>query len=287
MYSFHNFLCSVTWYDLKQGAYNIQFTSTGAYKRYYILLSISGADTDDSLSVTLDGKPLPWKTKGLKDRTFYTWTSSTAGFTKGSHVLQVKAGGSFNSPIIKQLCNAEISEYMGEDQFHMDDPEYIGLYPTYDINKRKSIRPNNEKCLMRNMTSPHFCNVCQENMWQQFMTRISFIDDVIVTGKSVEAKLIPLGQFRPKTNGGDVEAVGLGEKYSLQWLNDGQEVVQFRDQVKIDTSRIPNPSSKWTLKVAFTTPSVRVDSKNVMKSEKSFTIGRASLDDASQNNAND
>ncbi|RQM20112.1 hypothetical protein B5M09_012642 [Aphanomyces astaci] len=161
------------WYDLQKGSYQIKFKSNGAFKRWYIQLSVSGADTNDALSITLNGEPLPWTTKGVKDRSFYSWRSSDAGFSAGDHVLNITAGGSFDSPIIKQLCNAVIYEYAGEDEFKLDDNDHIGFYPTWDIKKRLSYRPDNEKCLMRNMTSPQFCAPCQENMWLQFLTRIS------------------------------------------------------------------------------------------------------------------
>ncbi|KAF0708443.1 Aste57867_6350 [Aphanomyces stellatus] len=260
------------WYDLKQGAYQIKFTSNGAFKRYYILLSISGADTDDSLTVTLDGQPLPWKTKGVKDRMFYDWKSSEAGFSSGDHVLEIKAGGSFDSPIIKQLCNAVIYEYGDESEFKKDDPNYIGVYPTWDLDKKLTYRPNNERCLMRNMTSPKFCAVCQENMWQQFMSRITFIDDVVVSGTKVEAKLIPLGQLRPGHGACGGDAPPTSEKYAVQWFNGETEVKAFRDQFKIDVSTVAGATAKWTVKVQFTTPSVRLDSNNVMQSERNFTI---------------
>ena len=37
----------------------------------------------------------------------------------------------------------------------------------------KSYRPSNERCLMRNMTSSHFCAPCKEEMWLQFFARMS------------------------------------------------------------------------------------------------------------------
>ncbi|KAF1314680.1 hypothetical protein FI667_g16488, partial [Globisporangium splendens] len=260
------------WYNLQQGAYTISFTSTGAYKRWYILISASGVDTDDSLTVTLDGKPLSWKSNGLKDRSFYSWTSSTAGFTAGTHTLVIKGGGSFTGSIIKQLCNAVIYEYKDESEYKLDDPDYIGIYPTYDISKSKSYRPNNEKCLMRNMTSSSFCAVCQENMWLKFMARIEFIDDVVVSGKSVEVKLIPLGQLRPATDGfiKSNPKLAAAEKYTIQWLKSGVEVTKFRDQTKVDLTG--EATGQWTVRANFTTPTVRLDPNKYMLSEKTFTI---------------
>ncbi|RHY20195.1 hypothetical protein DYB25_004238 [Aphanomyces astaci] len=263
------------WHDLKTGAYTIDFTSSGTYKRWYIVLSVSGTDTQDSLSVTLDGKPLVWTTKGVKDRTFYTWSSNTAGFTAGAHKLVVKAGGAFTGPIIKQLCNAQVAEYASEAEYHQDG-DYIGVYPTYDLNKAKSFRPNSEKCLMRNMTSAEFCSPCQENMWQQFLTRVSVIDNVIVTGKKVALKLIPLAQLRLPTDL-FVQAnpkVAAAEKYTTQWFNNGKEVVQFRNLFSVDTSTVATTTNAWTVSVQFSTPNVRLDPKNVLKATKAFTVPR-------------
>ncbi|RLO13291.1 hypothetical protein DYB28_001497 [Aphanomyces astaci] len=250
------------WHDLQQGSYQIKFTSNGAFKRWKIVLSVSGADTNDALSITLNGEPLPWTTKGIKDRSFYSWRSSDAGFPAGDHVLNITAGGSFDSPIIKQLCSALIYEYAGEDEFKLDDNDHIGFYPTWDINKRLLYRPDNEKCLMRNMTSPQFCTPCQENLWLQFLTRISFIEDLVVTGKDVALKLIPLGQLRPNPIP--------NERYSVQWFNNGHEVKTFRDQFSIDVSTVSGATKQWTVKVNFTTPTIRVDSKGVTRAERSF-----------------
>lgn len=53
---------------------------------------------------------------------------------------------------------------------------------------------------MRTMTLTSFCAVCQENTWLQFMARVDFIDDVVVSGKRVRVKPIPLGQLRSLTD---------------------------------------------------------------------------------------
>lgn len=262
------------WYDLKQGAFKISFTSTGKYKRSWIQFSASGVDTDDSLKVTLDGKPLAWKSSGVKDRSFYSWRNNTSGFSAGNHQLVVEAGGSFSGSIIKQLCNAVIYEYMDESEYRLEDQDYIGIYPTYDIKKVKSYRPDDESCLMRNMLSTKFCRVCQENMWHKFMERIEFIDEVVVNGKQAEAKLIPLGQFRASDDAflRSNPEVAANEKYTITWLKDGKEETQFKDQNKVDLSKVSSPNGQWTVRVVFQTPNVRVDPKNYMQSEKKFTV---------------
>ena len=63
-----------------------------------------------------------------------------------------------------------------------------------------AVRPGNELCLMRNMSSPAFCKPCIEGMWEQFMMRMSLIDgvDVQYQGEdaTVELLVVPLGQVR-------------------------------------------------------------------------------------------
>ncbi|GAB9475545.1 hypothetical protein Gpo141_00012636 [Globisporangium polare] len=109
-------------------------------------------------------------------------------------------------------------------------------------------------------------------MWLKFMARIEFIDDVVVSGKSVEAKLIPLGQLRPATDGfiKSNPALAAAEKYTIQWLKGGVEVTQFRDQVKVDLTG--QATGQWTVRANFTTPTVRLDPNKYMLSEKTFTL---------------
>jgi hypothetical protein len=49
---------------------------------------------------------------------------------------------------------------------------YIGNYPTYDIDGRKTWRPTNEGCLMRHMAETTFCCVCQEGLWTNLLHRL-------------------------------------------------------------------------------------------------------------------
>jgi hypothetical protein len=272
------------WWDFSKGSYTITFTSTGTYKRYFIKLSVSGADADDALTFTFDGNVLQWKSNGLLDRTFYQWSNHESGFRAGVHTLDITAGGSslhnhntsHHRIINKQLCHALILEYMDEDQYHMDDPNYIGIYPTYDIRKRKTVRPNNERCLMRNMTSTSFCRVCQENMWQQFLSRVECIDNVTVAGTHVTVHAIPLAQLRPWNDGfrSANPAVATEERYSVHWLKDSVEDVSLQNQFQADFT--DKPKGEWVVRLTFSTPNVRLDSNQVMSSQKKFIVASPS-----------
>lgn len=272
------------WFDLEQegdvGAYDVVFDSTGDFSRWSIKISVSGADKDDSLIITLDGCRLDWKSNGSKDRTFYSWSGSTGGFSACSHTLRIQAsGGQFDSSsaIIKQLCSADVYEYKGESEFKLENPEYIGIFPTFDLQRKKTYRPDNEKCLMRTITSTSFCAVCQENMWLQFLARVDFIDDLVVDGSRVQLKVIPLGQLRtPGDNFQRLSSSNMAqsaERYSVQWLNNGEEVDKFRDQVEVDLSgEVSGGGDEWIVRVTFNTPAIRFDPSGLMKSERAFII---------------
>jgi len=247
------------WYDLKEGPFESEFTATGEYSRWMMVVSASGMDTSDSFSITLDGKPLKWETRGHKDRVFYTWNSNN-GLRAGQHKIVVKGGGNFSGPILKQLCSIDLTEYKGEDEFKMSD-DVISAYPTWDGYGEKHYRPSNERCLMRNMVSTHFCSVCKENLWLKFMERVQFIDGLVIKGSKAELKLIPLGQLRKDRNG------VTGEKYVVSWFKDGKEQPSLKDKFAVDVS-----SGKWKVVVTFQTPSVRYDPKKLLQSERRFQI---------------
>ncbi|DAZ93836.1 TPA: hypothetical protein N0F65_009344 [Lagenidium giganteum] len=263
------------WVDLKQGPYKITFTASGKYRRWMMVLSASGADTDGSLEITLDGQPLAWTSSGVKDRSFYTWTNTTHGLSAGQHKIVVTGHGPFDGKIIQQLCSVDMNEYMDEGEFQMGD-EVISAYPTWDGNNRKTFRPNNEKCLMRNMISTKFCSVCLENMWLMFLERVQLIDDVVVSGTTAKVKVIPLAQFRQAKHDRFLQESATlvsQERFTVSWLRDGVEVIDFQNQFEVDLAKASGGSSgQWTVRVKFLTPAVRKDPKNLLQSEKTFKV---------------
>jgi len=226
---------------------------------------VSGCEAPGSLKVLLDGKELPWTPKfpGSLDRTFYEYMFP--GFTTGSHVLSFVSGFPPTGPI-RQVCNVNLNEY-GDETTYKFNNSYIGVYPTWDINGRISYRPNNERCLMRNMTSDIFCVVCQENIWHQFFARISLIDGLITTpsGNTVSANLtvIPLAQFRknPIT----------GEKYLVRWYKGGVEDTTLANLFQW-SKPLGEATGQWEVHVEFQTLEVRRDTRNVLKDKQAFRI---------------
>ncbi|TMW61137.1 hypothetical protein Poli38472_013600 [Pythium oligandrum] len=265
------------WYNLKGGAYKISFTASGSYKRWMGVFTISGAPKDSSISITLDGKPLAWKSSGLNDRSFYTYQNRTGGFTAGKHEIVVTGNGPFDGDIIQQLCSFDLNEYGDESTFMMDNEDAIGAYPTWDQSNTKTYRPNNERCLMRNMESTKFCSVCQENMWLKFFSRVQAIDNVTLStdNKVATVNAIPLAQLRKDSDPFKQKfpALAAQEKYTVTWLKSGVEQTQFKDSFVANLTNVTGGAAgSWTVRVKFSTPAVRKDSSNLLQSEKTFTV---------------
>ncbi|KXN73685.1 hypothetical protein CONCODRAFT_30708, partial [Conidiobolus coronatus NRRL 28638] len=173
-------LLEYPWHDLSKGSKSFTFNSDGKYSRWYLLTSVSAAGQADSLEFVLDGKVLPWQSRGSDDREFYGWYGSS-GFSAGQHTLTVRSKTASTHPNIpRMIASVTLHEYGNESEFKIAN-DYYSAYPTWDVNRRKTYRPTSEGCLMRNMTSPNFCNVCKEGMWYQFLNKISLIDGVSVS----------------------------------------------------------------------------------------------------------
>ena len=91
---------------------------------------------------------------------------------------------------------------------------------------------------MKDMRSLDFCKVDQENMWHEFLKRISLIDDVQVHQGTGQTKITT-----PSL-----------ERMQIMWLDaHGRELPQTRNKKEI---RLPQ-KGEYTVKVRFITPEVR------------------------------
>jgi len=256
------------WKDLSEGEVELEFNSDGEYYRWYMIVSVSAAGEEDSLEFKLDGKILPWNTSGF-DREFYSWKGEE-GFTAGRHTISVRSKTpSTNPKVPRMICSINIHEYGNEEEFHIDN-EYVSAYPTWSAYGTKTFRPSNERCLMRNMSSPSFCNVCKEGMWHQFFQRISLIDDLVAETnddhpdtKTLIVKTLKLGQLR------NPELPVPGEKLEVFWYLNGEEVVALRDQFEVS---VVTGSGSWTVKVNFVTLEVRSDPNGLLSDSKAITV---------------
>ncbi|KAI9290891.1 hypothetical protein K502DRAFT_353517 [Neoconidiobolus thromboides FSU 785] len=252
-------LLEYPWHNLANGQKSFTFTSDGKFKRWYLLTSVTAAGEANSLEFVLDGKVLPWQARGSDDREFYDWRGEQ-GFTAGTHTLTVRSKtASTNQDIPRMIASVTLHEFGDENEFKIANDNY-SAYPTWDVNRRKTYRPTNAGCLMRNMTHNSFCNVCKEGMWFQFLKRISLIDGVKADKTKISLSTLKIGQFRTPTP-------VPGEKLSITWTLNNQVQTQFKDQLEI-----LNPSSgSWSVTVEFISPEIRTASTHT-KDVKSFTV---------------
>jgi hypothetical protein len=246
------------WANLEYGSYTIPFESSGNYKRWLLRFSISGASQDDSVRVFLDGKKLTWKSCGHEDRCFYD-IKEKHGLSKGKHELTFVAGKdlTISKKIASQLCSVNLNEYGDEDDFKWSD-DFVSAYPTWDINWKKSYRPTNEACLMRNMMSDKFCPICKEGMWMSLLKRVSLLDKVEIHchSDSVSVRLKLIGR----------------KHYRVRWFQgQNQEVNDLEDKVHW-TRQYQNSQGPWEARISFSTSEVRDDPKGLLEFEHRFTI---------------
>jgi hypothetical protein len=255
------------WYDLGKGAYTITFTSDGTYGKAYLIFSASGCEVANAISVTLDGVSLGWTPQlvGNLDRNFYPFIWDK-GFSAGTHTLVFSQVVRPSSTRIRQLCNVNLHEYKASPAFHFENT-FVGAYPTWNSAGRVSYRPTNELCLMRNMTSPVFCPICQEAIWIQFFKRMSVIDNVTVTAAGsntqVALSLLQVGPFRPVPIP--------GETYYIVWSRNNAEVKNY-ENVTQWTQTTVSASGSWKVVVQFITREVRSDPSKLLTATKTFTI---------------
>jgi hypothetical protein len=255
------------WYDLANGPYTITFTSNGQYDRWFMRFSASGCEAPGSLVVTIDGQVLPWNTTGLLDRGFYEYYRA-GGFSSGTHRLVFSSGYPPDHGWIRQLCSISLIEYKNESAYHFDN-NYIGAYPTFRLgNILAGYRPNNELCLMRNMSSEVFCPVCVENNWHEFFARISLFDDVTVETSgsivTVTAHLVPLAQLR---EGGALP----GENYVVTWRQNGVVRSDLSNRFSFSEA-LTTARGTWTVTAQYQTLEVRVDPNGLLTDSESFVI---------------
>lgn len=304
-------LAAYPWYDLAAGPISYTFASDGSYARWMLRISASGVAEPDSLEVYLDGVKQAWTPRGDFDRAFYDYSDDSKGFSKGKHTLMVKQGFSkANSTApIRQLCNLDLNEYGAEPTFRKEreggmrerrmakqkaynskltflsphfidmNETYISAYPTWDINGRKSYRPTNEGCLMRNMAERRFCSPCMEGMWLRFLKKVALIDGIETTCSAlpsersgtinVKASLVPLAHLRPE------ESRVAGETIDIRWFKNSVEQKEFAGLTEFYVvSSTVSASDSWKLEVKFSTPEIRKDKDGVTASSKTFKLPR-------------
>lgn len=252
------------WHNLSGGKYTAKFYSNGLWSAFEIVLSVSGMETNNDISVKLDGVPLVLESPGTSDRFFQTYRS-TAGFSAGHHELtfsqKVEDGNNW-------VSNLTVHEFASNYVF---DNTKIGAYPTFSETRALlSYRPTHNSCLMRNMTSDHFCPVCQENNWHNFFSKVSLIDEVMVTKKApvvcIRLQMPELGQFRK----GDKVA---GEQVTISWYRDSKLQAEWANKREFELP-LEEATGNWEVRARFVTPEVIVDPSGLLEAKKRFSVSK-------------
>ena len=130
----------------------------------------------------------------------------------------------------------------------------LASFSTYSESGRKTFRPTHNSCIMRNMMLKHFCAVDQENMWHQFLKRITLIDSLLQNADSVQLNT-------PNLTG-----------LTISWFNENKEELTFlRNNKTISKKSIDGRAKKLKVVVELKTSEVRkYDQK--FKTEKTISL---------------
>lgn len=230
-------------------------------------MSVSAAGESESLEFAIDGTPLLWTSSGFDDREFYNWAGNQ-GFLPGNHIFTVRSRTPSTNPSIpRMICSINLHEFGNESEYHVDN-SFVSAYPTWDDQKRITYRPTNAGCLMRNITHNEFCSVCKEEMWIQFLSKISLIDSLHVEESpnpdgsfGIVLTTLKLGQFRAPGN--EVE----GESWVVQWFLGNVLQEEWNNLFAINAT-----TGVWDVRVEFVTDEVKLDSERLLHDERRFQV---------------
>ncbi|KDQ62041.1 hypothetical protein JAAARDRAFT_29945 [Jaapia argillacea MUCL 33604] len=255
--------------------WSIEFDSSGLYSRYVVRFSLSGVPEKEALDVEFDGGNLGWtprKDIGV-DRWHYDIRLNEPlpeGIHEVKFALKDKALEG-----TAQLCSVEIMEFGDETQFNATSG-YYGAFPTFSEKNETTIRPTNEDCLMRQVTTPNFCKACLEGLWLSLLSRVNLIDEIHAgcikapesssSGawrRTINLKLVPLAEYRDET-------VDAKESYHITWSRAGKVLDQYTNKTTILVD--DEVGVTYSTSVRFATEEVRVDEHGYLQSAQDFTL---------------
>ena len=167
------------WQPLSQGAYTRTFNFPGNLRdgwEFEIQLSSVGWATPGDVAVLLDGQPREIMGHYTLDRSFFTFHLEQS-LAPGKHTIEVREMIHDGDNI---LAFAEIFAHPPGFDWTKDKIEAFNTFDQFGSDV--GYRPTHDSCLMRDMTTPKFCAVDEENMWVRFLNRVSLVDSLIATG---------------------------------------------------------------------------------------------------------
>lgn len=197
---------------------------------FSVKISSVGWENEGDVEILLDGSPLQLSGHYTKDRSFFE--SVPFPLKGGKHQLVIRSNG--NNPK-HVLAFADGYSYPASYDF---DSGEVKAFNVFDENEsQRGYRPTENMCLMRDMLSKVFCPVDQENIWLQFLMRVSLIDGLKKNADgSIELSAMPFDS----------------SVLSVSWYANGTELNQYRGQ-----TTIPAQSGPVKVQVKLVTPEVR------------------------------
>jgi hypothetical protein len=164
------------WQNLQDGPLTYDFNVPRSEQPQPVRFDISsvGWETPQDVAILLDGQPVEAQGVFTDDRSFFRFERND--LTPGRHRLEIREEVHDGDNV---LALARAAAY---EPGYDTTPDKIQAFPNFDDDgDHVGYRPTHESCLMRDMRTLKFCSVDQENMWHQFLNRVSLIDGVDVT----------------------------------------------------------------------------------------------------------
>lgn len=252
---------SAPWQNLKGKPYQFSFSPTEGFANLLFTFNTLGTDTKDDIALLLDGKQVAFAGNYSMDRNFYE-----AG------VRGVEIGREYATQVEEKIVDgnnvlSKMHLYGLPDDYRMQ-AGYTGKFQTFNSMKMSvGYRPTHSTCLMRNMLSTSFCNVCLENMWLKFLAKISLIDGIAVENKagvhSFSVKTLQLGNLR--------KSPLQGEQLAIHWFKNDVEIADFAGKFDV-TLNANQAKGSWRVDVALSTPEIRRDPQHLTADSASWKV---------------
>lgn len=233
------------WQNLKNNSYKTTF-QTESNETVGLELSTVGWSSPDDVHVSVNGQKIDLGGTYHYDRNFYIIDGLDVNAK--TNTLEIKENIQDQDNV---LATAYVYTYPKDYNFN---ESILASFSTYSESGRKTFRPTHNSCIMRNMMVKHFCAVDQENMWHQFLKRMTLIDGLTQTADEVQLTT-------PNLPG-----------LTITWFNENNiELTFLKNNKTVFKKSITDRAKKLKVVVELRTPEVRkYDQK--FKTEKTISL---------------
>jgi hypothetical protein len=222
---------SAPWQNLLKSSWSHSFTTGMNQEQVLVDFSSLGLDTPDDVVAILDNQRYSYSGNFNYDRNFHKFNAT---LPPGRHHLRFQQKAKDTNNVI-----SKVAIYAMPEEYPLDKGR-IGAFTTYNqYGQAVGYRPTHSTCLMRDMQSRQFCDVCTENMWRNFLREVNLIDEISYRSNTVKAELLPLG-----------------ERLSVEWIDpSGQKANDLKGKTEWEASA--KQKGLWTLRVQFISDEVQ------------------------------